>query len=318
MADSKNLRAMLLRCLTILVVCAISFVALLYASLKMDQESYLVSVFDKVKLLENTSSRKIVFVGGSGLAFGLDSSKLEQAYGLPVINMGVHAGFGLKFLLEQVRPFLKQGDIVVIMPEFEHFVGNLFYGAEPLIQYLLYTQNWKGLCDLPKIHLINVLLKMNCMIFDYSPGHQAKLPYVRSGFNNYGDMTAHLDLPDVDFSKTSRLEKKLNEEAVQFLHNFVVTNTKQGISTMVIYPGMADTFYFRNADTIIAIAEAFRIHTIDVLATPQDCVYDDNLFFDSVYHLNKRGREKRTIKMIQSLANVLHNKTPAIPVNTGQ
>src|SRR5688500_9034323 len=34
--------------------------------------------------------RKIVFIGGSNLAFGMDSGMVEKATGLPVVNMGMN------------------------------------------------------------------------------------------------------------------------------------------------------------------------------------------------------------------------------------
>lgn len=316
MADSKTLKLMLLKCSAILIVSAISFAALLFATFKMEQDSYLAAVFDKVKILESMPSPKIIFVGGSGLAFGLDSAKIEQACHRPVINMGVQAGFGLKNLLEQVKPFLKRDDIVVIVPEYEHFVGNLFYSPEALIHLSLITHNWRALGDIPTIQLANSLLKMNSVIFFYSPWAKPQHPYVRSGFNRYGDMTAHLDLPDREFCKTGKIDSTINKESMQFLHDFIRTNAEQGIATLVIYPCLAQTFYNHNVNTITDIADAFRENDIQILSTPLDSVYDDNLFFDTPYHLNKRGRENRTIEIIQVLKNALPDLT-VVPASPG-
>jgi hypothetical protein len=38
---------------------------------------------------------------------------------------------------------------------------------------------------------------------------------------------------------------------------------------------------------------------IEILNKPSDFVLPDSLFFDTVYHLNKKGREIRTKKLIE-------------------
>ena len=45
--------------------------------------------------------------------------------------------------------------------------------------------------------------------------------------------------------------------------------------------------------------EISRNLLIEILNTPQDFVFDDNLFYDTVYQLNKDGRELRTTKLIE-------------------
>ncbi len=51
---------------------------------------------------------------------------------------------------------------------------------------------------------------------------------------------------------------------------------------------------------------ALKTHTtIPVLSTPYDRCYPDNYFFDTEYHLDKRGRKIRTQEVITSLRQIL-------------
>ena len=72
------------------------------------------SLIDKVQRLENLHEPKIVLIGDSNLAFGIDSEKIEEAFGMPVVNMGLHGGLGNAFHEEMTRLNVTEGDIYII------------------------------------------------------------------------------------------------------------------------------------------------------------------------------------------------------------
>ena len=43
------------------------------------------------------------------------------------------------------------------------------------------------------------------------------------------------------------------------------------------------------------------IKNIPFINKPEDYIFDDNLFYDTVYHLNREGRELRTKSFIEDL-----------------
>lgn len=79
---------------------------------------YFAALGDKHHLLEVARSPKIIFVGGSNLAFGLDSNLIESKFHRPVVNMGLCAPFGLRYLLEEVKDNVTAGDTIVLVPEY--------------------------------------------------------------------------------------------------------------------------------------------------------------------------------------------------------
>ncbi|PWT95231.1 MAG: hypothetical protein C5B53_11725 [Candidatus Melainabacteria bacterium] len=79
---------------------------------------YFAALSDKHHLLEVAHSPKIIFIGGSNLAFGLDSSLIEAKFHRPVVNMGLCAPFGLRYLLEEVKDNITPGDTIVLVPEY--------------------------------------------------------------------------------------------------------------------------------------------------------------------------------------------------------
>ena len=60
------------------------------------QSSYLNGYNLILEDIKNTQQKKIVFVGGSNLGFGLDSKRIEDSLGVKTFNFGVTEGIGIK------------------------------------------------------------------------------------------------------------------------------------------------------------------------------------------------------------------------------
>jgi len=317
MEDSRRPTVLFIKWVAMLVVVALSYTGLLYYIVINGKDNYLAATFNKMKLLENTLSPKMVLVGGSNIAFGLDSTKTRQAFGLPVVNMGLHSGLGLKFMLDQVKPYINKNDIVVIVPEYSQYVGDSFYGDEALLEVVMITKDWSALGYIPALKIPNIALRLNRIIFSYYNEHvNSDSIYSRNSFNSDGDLTAHLALPNVKFSIDYKaLPADINQKAIRYLYNFIATNADHGITTLILYPCLARSYYHRQAATIAKIAGAFSNNGIHVLSSAQDFVYDDDLFFNTHYHLNAQGRSLHTEKTIQALKVALMDRTLA-PTST--
>ena len=61
------------------------------------------AIIDKHAHADSIKAGKIILAGGSNLAFGIDSKQLEETLGMPVVNLGLHAGLGLHFILEELK-----------------------------------------------------------------------------------------------------------------------------------------------------------------------------------------------------------------------
>ncbi len=95
------------------------------------------STMAKKQALAATIARpKIAIVAGSNALFGVRSPLLEQAWGRPAINLAVNAGLLLPLILEQAKPALHRGDIVLMPLEYPLFN---YHGEinQVLIDYLL-------------------------------------------------------------------------------------------------------------------------------------------------------------------------------------
>ena len=74
----------------------------------------LASLIDKTNRLESIGEPKVVLIGNSNLTFGMDSKRLSEAIGMPVVNMGLHGGLGNAFHEEMAKLNVCSGDIYII------------------------------------------------------------------------------------------------------------------------------------------------------------------------------------------------------------
>ncbi|PWT95007.1 MAG: hypothetical protein C5B53_12100, partial [Candidatus Melainabacteria bacterium] len=86
---------------------------------------YFGCIREKHRRLETLPSPKVVLIGGSNLPYSMDSTLIEKRLHLPVVDMGLSANLGLRFMLEEVKGQLHPGDIVIVSPEHQLFFGLL-------------------------------------------------------------------------------------------------------------------------------------------------------------------------------------------------
>lgn len=160
--------------------------------------NYLFAFSDKINLLKkHSASPRLILIGGSNLAFGVDSRELEAVYKARVINMGLHAGIGLKFIIDSAKPFLREGDVVVLSFEYNYPFANQMYGDDTLLFLLqnIYPKGYR-LLSLPQ----------SLALLEYLPAHMREIKtklshnrlsdeltdcYDRRAFNKQGDVIFH-------------------------------------------------------------------------------------------------------------------------------
>lgn len=121
---------------------------------------------------------------------------------------------GLSYMLHEVESELKPGDTVVVVPEYEHWIADRFYGTKYLLMLpALIPQSvfWiaPGYCtnaatvnrlisDFTSVTQKRVRLLMPLKTTSKDPD-ESEAAFRYSGFNERGDYVAHLDLPRAAF-----------------------------------------------------------------------------------------------------------------------
>jgi hypothetical protein len=279
-----------------------------------DREDYLAVVAKKVELIERVPVPRIVFVGGSNLAFGLDSAKVEQQLGRRVVNMGMGFNMGLRFMLDLVEPRLGEGDLVVLVPEYNLFYG-LLDGDERLIDVLeLYPDGYQYIRS--KRQMLNLVenlpeharFKLTRILQTMGRPAAEDCVYCPRAFNERGDNVAHLDLPPKDVARLEFLRntsKGIDREAITVVNEFARKAGQRGARVVMLFPCVPRPHFEQRRAAIDALEAALR-EDLDVplLSTPEDYVFPIENFYDWVYHLNREGRDLRTAKVIEQIRPV--------------
>ncbi|MBR5188076.1 MAG: hypothetical protein IKW18_06355, partial [Clostridia bacterium] len=135
----KNMKKSWIRFIAFLLAFALPVLAvssIVFVTPSRFDETFLGEFEKKVDRLYEAEGEKIIFVGGSSLAFGLDADLLSKTLGKTVINFGLYATLGTKVMMDYTRDAIGEGDIIVIAPEMNEQTWSLYFNAEAMWQAL--------------------------------------------------------------------------------------------------------------------------------------------------------------------------------------
>ncbi|MDR0599170.1 MAG: hypothetical protein LBG84_03690 [Treponema sp.] len=288
----------------ILLLGSIPAVILLFP---LPENSYTLAIIDKNHILADTGSPKIVLVGGSNLGFGVDSAAIQSAFHLPVVNMGLHAGFGLGRILDDVSPFLRTGDILIIVAEYSHFTSN-WNGVKETYELIFDARQfrllWSPYYGPSKEFPAYLKSFQGRFLIKRSAPRDHPPVYSRDGFNEYGDFVKHLKNKNLPFTPDAPKENSEvpNRLYLDHFFQFVDDFSSRGITVLLSYPSYEEQSFRNNAELIQELDQAFRGKiNLRVISKPESYCFPTGLFYDTAYHLNAEGRVIRTERLIQDL-----------------
>ncbi len=273
----------------------------------------------KIDALKNAQGPKIVLLGGSNVMMGVDSALLGQKLGRPVVDIAIQVSIPLATQINQIEPYLKPGDLVVMSVEYGSYVfpdGDVNILARQLEAYPaeLFQLDSTNLGRLPAILKAMFQIKMNRLItqgglrlasLNQILDPSSQLPHsLLDQFDAQGDFIAHLDQPTRPIvPKMVMGPNQVNPRFFDVLNDIDRRVRQKGATAILTFPSVRQS-------TCDASTAAFsRLHTLlpasvtaPIVGTPESYCFSDNLFFDTEYHLNRQGRQLRTEQMIRDLA----------------
>jgi hypothetical protein len=269
------------------------------------ENNYMQTIFDKHQRLMNTESPRIVLVGGSNIMFGIDSKAIQSAFNISVTNVGIHAGIGLGRMIDDIAPLLHDGDILVIASEYPHFTSN--WNGSGAAYELIFDAHRYSLIAHPPFYgppsMFSTYVKTK--VLSLIPRPPNPLAESRDGVNEYGDYVKHLEVENQPITSNKPLGK-VNAEYLSAFFLLVDFLTDRGIQVLISYPSYEEVSYRNSADTIHEIDAALRAkENITVISIPDNYCFPTEYFYDTVYHLNAKGREIRTARLIEDLKRQL-------------
>ncbi len=306
-----------------LVLQAVVLALLFWANQSTLERGYLAAYGDKLARLESTPPPRLILVGGSGMAFGLDSRKLESELRLPVVNMGLHAATGLEFQLETIRPHLRNGDVVFLSIEYESLDG--FVRTYEILEIAATEPRALGALDVcwvrqivDELHVFFGGLVRRGVARSLGRKQPLATIYSRKAFTDRGDMRRSLhrgsrvDLRSSPAAKGGRVlqintplrrpKRARLQRHMDALRDFIRHAHSEGAMVVYSYPPHPRPRLVRSAAALAVYEAALQgCEGMVMLDRPLDRALPWEMFFDTFYHLNIDGMVQHTEDVIALL-----------------
>ena len=270
---------------------------------------YNAAAIDKYNRLHSLDQPKIILVGDSNVAFGFYSEMLEEAFGMPVVNFGLHGNLGQVFVTNVIRGCVSEGDIVIIAPAGYHYSPNSLDCVMAWITIENHYPLWRGV---PINRYMDMFLayptylKRALNLFISNEGNRIEdSPWGRVDFNEYGDY----DHPRpkcviVDDNYSQFFGSEYLDEGLGMYWNdynsFIIS--KNATLYMSAPPILSEALEVDLESLQKQLEDGLDFPVISQLA---DYVYPLELFYDTGFHMNDYGRAIRTQQLIDDLSAVL-------------
>ena len=299
------------------IAALLAAVFIAYSRMFPPEKSFYMASADKHARLENLPAPRIIFIGGSSMAFGMDSGLVGKKLNLNPVNMGLNAAVGLEFMLQEVEPFLRRGDVVVVAPEYNTF--DKFYRPDPeyiarliecrltVLRALTFGQ-FKDLLDHGYVHHLGRVLRT---VLSDAQGILDDESYVhtqRRSFNENGDVVSHHGVqgPTLGVARFKFTPNATADTAIAHLNRFAASAERRGARVFYSHPPYEQRSFSQHRAVIGRLDELLRERLkFPRLDAMEDMVFPTEEFFDSEYHLNLAGKTKRSERVAQALAGAL-------------
>ncbi len=277
-----------------------------------EKTSYLWVKTYKDSLLRNTLQPRIIFVGGSNLTFGLNSQMIKDSLNLNPINTALSANLGLAYMMDHTAKYVKKGDVIVLVPEYEHFFGSELYGTEPLLRSYLYfdTEQWSDFRFEQKKSMAKAFLPYVLSKFQPNQyiGVKERGIYTKYAYNKYGDVDCHWSMKQRPYISTDTIVGAYNPDALLYIQEFQQKLRSKGATLLFSYPSYEYSAYRQDSLDICFVEQKLNALQIPMLGTPKRYAFPDSLMFNSCYHLLKEAVDQRTNYLIEDLRAYLSSR----------
>ncbi len=271
---------------------------------------YTAAVIDKVARLESIDESKIILVGDSNVAIGFDSAAIEEAFDMPVVNLGLNAALCNSFHEGLATLNIGEGDIVAIAhsnyaDDTSDMDADVLWvtieNHTELLPMLRLDYAWKLIKGFP------AYLQNNLSLWVNGTGNaECEGIYARDAFDEYGDNIYPRAESIYTFVPETGAELEVSTVTTNRLNELNEYCIAQGATLVVVGYPIGDGEYTASVESYQA-AQALLEEQLDcaVISDFTDYFIAYEYFYDSHLHLNEAGVEIRTNQFIEDLAAYL-------------
>lgn len=310
----------ILKILMALLLLAILPVSLLGAGLSLPacyQDSYYAELPALYHRLADSAGKRIILVGGSNVAFGVDVGLLEHmlaqyGYEYTVCPLGLYAAVGTSAMVELAQGQLREGDVMILIPEPTSETLSTYFGA---------SAYWKCAEEAPELlaavsaakrsalagNYISYLQERAsiCLSGQFPHGEEA---YAKSAFEENGNMSFRREGnvmtlgwdtgAPVDLAAVS-----ISPDFAQQVNDCCEIARERGAAIYFSFSPMNRSAITGDSETGAAAYFNTCMDAFDcpIISDPNRYILDSGWFYDSNFHLNSAGAVLRTCLLAEDL-----------------
>ncbi|MCG5058934.1 MAG: hypothetical protein KA714_13325 [Limnoraphis sp. WC205] len=271
---------------------------------------------NKTNYAEHYGQPKLAIISGYNAFYGIRCQSFQTEIGLGCLNGGTHMGLGIDYLLYRGKKWLRPGDIVLLSLEYSHYISDGI-PSDTLIDYVvafdrqyLDSLNWmskvKFVMSVPIGRIIEGI-KNRLAHIDFHQSYQYEQSFFE-GLNGDNDhlyeveQTPQMKAFITQITASKDLQGWVSQTSgLKSIDTFVKWCHQKNILVLATWP---NTIWFdayndpKTEQFFTSIIQFYQALNVPILGQPQDFMYDQSLFYDNNYHLNRQGIEIRTQKTI--------------------
>nr|MBR4281240.1 hypothetical protein [Clostridia bacterium] len=273
-------------------------------------QAYYAQLTEMLSKLQNAGGKKIIIVGGSNVAFGVNSADLEdtlrqRGFDYTVCNFGLYAAVGTSAMLSLSEDAIGEGDIVVLAIEPTPETFSTYFGATAML---------KCAEDHPEMLLRLNSQQKTAVVGNYIDYLQERaeirrsgiLPrpegvYTKAAFDENGDMVyeraGNSMLLGYDTAVPIDLAAFTSEAAfARQVNEYIAAAREKGAQVVMSFSPMNRTALVDASEETVYGFYQYLLETFNcaIISDPNDYIMDSGWFYDSNFHLNSAGAAIRT------------------------
>ena len=314
--DKKTIRRIVIIALAVLLAEQIFFLICGFVLPAQYGDTFMGELKSKYERLKETPGKRIILVGGSGVAFDCDSEMMDKFFSsYEIVNFGMYAGLGTKAVMDLSEAYIRKGDLVILSPEqsnqtlSDYFNGEYMWqaadGAFGMLRHIKSENFETMLGNFPKF----VLEKLKYVLKGQNPSTDSI--YQKKSFNAYGDIALDTCRENIltggyDVNQKVRFtEDVVQQEFLGYMNAWAERLEKMGATVWYRYCPVNE-LAVEEADNMAAY-DAFLRQKLDfpVIGNPENSLMEAEWFFDTNFHLNQAGKEVNTVQLIRDIKAML-------------
>ena len=253
---------------------------------------------------------KIVIVSGSSGLYGVSAEQIEQHFNIPTVNLATHAGLRDYYFYRAMKS-LRSGDLVIFAPEYaQYFFDSSMSDVKadyilnfdrPYLKKLPITEQFQILKTYAHPWKI---FRDECLFFMKQKKGTFDTLFNARTLNRNGDIIGGFGTKKYVIEPVSLLPGRFEPKThgMEKISEFIRWCEAEGVRVLVTWPGTLPLIntaqndpYRRFTDPLMTFLSNSGV---DILGRPQDFFMPESYMFDTIYHLNQKGIQYRTSKII--------------------